>query len=326
MRDGRDPNMKRSGDIWMRRIDLKAESFFWLVPALLALPLFMGVAFAEEANVANALQAVSTSMIVWFPCFALIAAFRGRFVPIHAALATALYTAYDSLRVREHLYDVLNPVLDFSGNPNWITMVVMLGALIALLGATLLRPTLFRVVTLVAFSAQVVTLVLFHLVTVTGPMSIAHNAEVGFVEQIVARTGSTEVLCGVQERLCWEGTPADLINTLQVEVKNASGIVRYLRDEADGAGHLFTWTEAAFASTADEAMRHISVRRMDETSFAVMINEQAPTQAFSAMKIAFSVLAGAFQQTWMTLVLLILWRHKNYRLKSWKWQLMKARN
>lgn len=295
------------------------NNFAWLLPAFVMLPIFFAAATLEEANTPNAFQSMATSTILWFPCLAIIAAVSGRFRTIHASIATALFAAYDSFRVREILYEGLEPVVDFSGNPNWITLIVILGGAGALLLSLLWRPTLYRLVVLVACGAQITTLILFHALTVTQPIEVESATEKEFVREIVETTGSLDFLCDIQDRRCLSGDPLELADELDRGLLNPGSLSKLLRDEEMELPVLFTWTESAFASTADEAMRHITVHKIAPDRASVLINERAPTAAFGQMKIAFSVLAGAFQQAWMTIALLILWRHGDYRRRGGRW-------
>jgi hypothetical protein len=301
---------------------LRPCSVFWLVPAILVLPAFFGIALVEEDNLPNAFQSLSTSAIVWFPCLALIAALTGRFQAFHATGATVMFAVYDTVRVREILYDWIGRLIDLSGNPNWITLGALVGPAAILLIATLVRTTLYRLVVLVACMAQIVTLTIFHVVTVTEPISVAGENEREFVAEVVGRDGNLDVLCGIQKRSCFKGRPLELASHLEQRLLNPGSLTRILRDEAASEMVLFTWTESAFASTADEAMRHITVFKPSRDEAAVMINEEAPTKAFGAMKIAFSILAGCFQQSWMFLSLMIVWRHRDYEWKGRKWRRM----
>jgi len=291
----------------------------WLVPALLMLPIFFAAAVSEEHNLPNAFQSMATSAIIWLPCLAIIAVLRPRFIAFHATAATAAFLLYDSLRVREILYDGLSPVVDLSGNPNWITFTIIVFCTGVLLAVSFIKTTLYRLVVLIACCAQITTLIMFHQLTVIIPINIASSIEKEFVAEVFAREGSLEVLCGVQGRVCLGGKVEDIAAELEGKDLNPFSTIQILKDETLDLPVLFTWTESAFASTADEAMRHITVLRKSAEDTVVLINEEAPTRSFGQMKIAFSILAGAFQQAWVSLALLILWRHGNYRRSNGRW-------
>lgn len=307
---------------FIRRFEdrLRPSSVLWLLPAFSVLPVFTAAALYEEENLPNAFQSVSTSAILWLSCLAVVAAIWGRFRPIYATYATVLFALYDSLRVREVVYDTLRDTLNLGGNPNWVTLIALVLAVVLLGMATVVHATLFRVVVLVAACAQIVTLILFHVLTVTGPIGLASEAEAQFISQYLEKHGAIADLCGIQDRSCFSGRPHDLAATLGNSHLNPDSMVRLLED-MDGSGPaLFTWTESAFAATADEAMRHITVHIDEANQALVLINQESPTRAFGHMKIAFSVLAGAFQQAWVTISLLILWRHGDYAWSKRRWR------
>jgi len=306
----------------LRKIEesLWPASVFWLLPGLLVLPIFTLASLFEEENLPNAFQSVSTSAILWIPCLVVIAIMCGKFRPIHTAYATILFALYDSLRTREVIYDLILKVIDLGGNPNWITLGAMVFPAAILLVATILRATLFRVVVLVSALAQITTLALFHTLTVIGPITVASEAEKEFVEQYLEARLEIESLCGIQSRSCFSGTPEGLAEEFAASQLNPHSTVKLLQDRAGKGPALFTWTESAFAETADEAMRHITVHIDGDERTLVMINEEAPTKSFGQMKIAFSILAGVFQQAWVTLSLLILWRHGDYTWTKGRWR------
>jgi|TARA_R100000687_G_C6441569_1_gene160807 hypothetical protein len=306
----------------LRKIEerLRPGSVFWLLPGMLVLPIFTLASLFEEDNLPNAFQSVSTSAILWIPCLVLIAIISGKFRPIHTAYATVLFALYDSLRTREIIYDMVLKVIDLGGNPNWITLGAMVLPAVILFVVTIWRATLFRVVILVSALAQIATLTLFHTLTVIGPISVASETEKEFVEQYLEARGEIESLCGIQSRSCFSGSPDGLAEKFSASHLNPHSTVKLLQDRAGKGPALFTWTESAFAETADEAMRHITVHIDESDRALVMINEEAPTRSFGQMKIAFSILAGVFQQTWVTLSLLILWRHGDYTWIKGRWR------
>jgi hypothetical protein len=297
----------------------RSKSIWWLVPALLLAPVFLIGAAFEEDNLANMAQALATSTILWFPMLCLVAITRPHFRALHASVATLLFVLYDSLSVRETLYAVIDPYVPMSGNPNWITLCIIVGAVAGLIVATLVRPTLARIVILTAASAQIVTLLLFHYVTVTAPIEVARTNERAFIEAYTQAYGTPEGLCNIDGRICYHGSARELLATVVPQLLSPYSVRKILEDQKPDAEVLYTWTEAAFASTADEAMRHISVHGDGSGSVLVLINEKGPTQAFTQMKLAFSILAGAFLQTWTTISLLIIWRHGDFALKRGRW-------
>lgn len=306
----------------------RPRDLLFLLPAFLLIPFLFVTATFEEANLANLFQAVSTSGLVFVPMLALTAAWRGRFRPRMALEAVGLYLAYDALSVREIAYALARPHVPIGGNPNWITVAVILGAAAILVVATLRRATMFRVVALLVSLAQITTLVVFHQLTVIKPIDVARAAETRLVADLVAAhagtpegpTGGLRVLCGIDGRLCFEEDPIALADRLEREMPASDSTVRLLRDTADDGSLVFTFTEAAFAATADEAMRHISLVKDTPGHAFVMLNQKGPTLAFSQMKLAFSWLAVLFQQAWVTMALLILWRHGDFELVRGRWR------
>lgn len=308
-----------SGLVTVGLRSMNTKSIWWLLPAILLVPFFLTGAYFEEDNVANMAQALATSTILWFPMLALVAIARCHFRAIHASCATMLFVLYDSLSVREHLYALIDPLVPMSGNPNWITLTIIVAAVLGLLGTTLWRPTLSRVVILTAACAQIATLILFHYTTVSAPIGVERNNERAFVASYTDSYGSPVGLCGIDGRVCHSGSARYLLDQVIPNLLSPYSVQRMLEDRVEGVSVLYTWTEAAFASTADEAMRHITVYGDETGDTLILINEKGPTQAFTQMKLAFSILAGAFLQTWMTISLLILWRHGDYELRHGKW-------
>lgn len=295
------------------------DSAAWLLVPVLAGPLLLANAAAETAGLANVVRSLADSMILIIPFMALMAAVSPRVSARRMALAAGAFLILDTIGLRGLLFEATRGVIHDSDNPSWVSVAFVLAGCLAISVAAALKPTLCRIVFAVASCAQVVVLLLFHQLLVVAPIGVERDTERHLVEGMVATAGTPTALCGVDGRICRMGTAPELSAFAQANVPHPEALLRLLEETADREALLYTWTEMILPSTDDEGLRHLSVFKQTDTTL-LMMSEASPTRVLSASKLAFGVLASLFHQTWMTICVLIVWRHRDlaWTRKGWR--------
>lgn len=269
---------------------------------------------------ANIVRSLSDSVLVLIPAIGLAAALLGHLTTRMAAAAVTIAVLLDTAGLRHFLLEATRGWLHDSHNPSWVTVGLVLLAAAAVGGSLLRKATLSRVICAMMCGAQIVVLTAFHQLLVISPIRAEEARETALVSGLVEQGGDFRSLCGVAGRACWLGSPEEVASEVGEQVAHSDGIVRLLEDTADRPNLLHSWTEMILPSTDEEGLMNVSVVKADMNAALVMVDIEGPSRVLDTAKQAFGVLAVAFHQAWITLGLLIIWRHRNLYYQGGRWR------
>jgi hypothetical protein len=282
------------------------------VPAILiATNLISGDGFADV------LLSSSIYIIYYPPLLCVIAAIRPHFKTRYAVYPILLIPIIDLVfpfpgyGVTSLLGFVFQPVFpDTAPDVLGKSMLLLLGALAALL-SLLHRVTIFRIVVGVLGAAQCVTVVLFHIVAISGPFDGMVAQEASLTRGLAQRDGTIEAICNITGRSCFRGTPQDALLWVGQELTDASQASRFIVDTQDVPRVMFTWLE----NPTPQALRTVSLvtaHKVTANDITIMVSNDGPSALYYELRASIGILLAAFHQAWITLTLLILWRHGDY--------------
>jgi len=296
------------------------EAALWLSVPLLAIPFLAIDASLEAEGMANIVRSLSDSVLVLIPALALAAALLGHLTTRVAAAAVTIAVLLDTAGLRHLLLEATRGLLHDSHNPSWVTVGLVLFAAAAVGGSLLRKATLSRLICAVMCGAQIVVLTAFHQLLVISPIKAEEAREIALVSGLVDQRGDFRLLCGVAGRACWVGSLEEVASEIEDQVAHPDGIVRLLEDTADRPRLLHSWTEMILPSTDKEGLMNVSVAKADRDAALVMVDVEGPSRVLDTAKQAFGVLVVAFHQAWITLGLLIIWRHRNLYYQGGRWR------
>lgn len=297
-----------------------ADNVLWLGAPLLAIPFLAIGASLEAEGMANIVRSLSDSVLVLIPAICLAAAFLGHLTARKAAIAVGVAVVLDTAGLRHLMLEVTRGWLHDSHNPSWVTVALVLFAAAAVGGSLLHKATLSRVVCGMMCGAQIVVLTAFHQLLVISPIQAEEARETALVSGLVEQRGDFSSLCDVAGRACWVGSPEGVASEVKERVSHSEGIVRLLEDTLDRPVLLHSWTEMILPSTDAEGLMNVSILKTTQDRALVMVDIEGPSRVLDTAKQAFGVLAVAFHQAWITLGLLIIWRHRNLYYRGGRWR------
>lgn len=292
----------------------------WLTVPALCIPALGLAASLEAEGAENVMRSLSDSVLILIPAVAIAAAIARHLSARMAALAILVAIILDTAGFRSLAFEASRGWLHDSENPSWVTVVtLLLSAMIS--GALVLhRATLSRIVATTMCVAQIVVLLAFHQLLVIGPIAAEEVRETKLVRGLAIENGTFASLCGVAGRSCWMGNPDDLIEQVAETVPHSDGIVRLLEDTKGREALLHSWTEMILPSTDAESLMNVAIQKTSTDTALVMIDTTGPEPGFDAAKLAFGTLVVAFHQAWLTLGLLIIWRHRKLCFRGGQWR------
>lgn len=292
----------------------------WLLVPFLSVPALGVIASLETQGLDNILRSLSDSVLLLIPAMALAAVLACHLTARAAALAVLTVLLLDTLGLRQIIFEATRGWLHDSQNPSWVTVFLLLGTSLVSGISVAHRATLSRIVTSVMCAAQVVVLLAFHQLLVIAPIGAEEARETDLVISLVEETGTFTSLCGVAGRSCWAGAPLEVAEMVEHAVPHSEGIVRLLEDTATRHALLYSWTEMILPSTDAENLMNVSVHKTASERALVMVDTEGPAKSFTAAKMAFGSLVVAFHQAWLSLGLLIIWRHRKLRFERGQWR------
>ena len=298
----------------------------------------LGAAFAYPAAVLAAIWAcfglthgalfeeASVYVILYIPFLTLCAAVRPHFRPIHAAVPIALIG--------------IDTGLSIAGLPSFLMILELLAAPVAqpvapgVLGKSLLlvaaplitglvmlfgRTSMFRLVAVVTSMAQVTTMILFHFAVLTWPLEGMEDAERDRVENVVMRDGDLGALCSLPHYVCHKGDAASAQAWARNTLPWPHQAEKLIVDTADRSRLLYTWVERP-APDNEDPIAAITAFKAGPDTITLMASTGPPSTLYASLQFAVGVLITAFQQAWIVLSLLILWRHGDREWRGGRWQ------
>jgi hypothetical protein len=259
-------------------------------------------------------------VLVLIPAICLAAAFLGHLTARKATIAVGVAVVFDTAGLRHLMLEVTRGWLHDSHNPSWVTVALVLFAAAAVVGSLLHKATLSRVICGMMCGAQIVVLTAFHQLLVISPIQAEEAREIALVSGLVEQRGDFSSLCDVAGRACWVGSPEGVASEVKERVSHSEGIVRLLEDTLDRPVLLHSWTEMILPSTDAEGLMNVSILKTTQDRALVMVDIEGPSRVLDTAKQAFGVLAVAFHQAWITLGLLIIWRHRNLYYRGGRWR------
>lgn len=288
-------------------------------------PILVGLAFPPAVLAATrlltgegaaALLTSASIMIVYLPAtLALVAAGAAHFHPRHVLVALggvaalellAFVPALDPVRWLGHIGEGLLPgtapdVLGkslFVAGAGGVVALSMLGGI-----------TLFRLVALVLSGAQCVTLVLFHLAAISWPLEGGRMQEAQMAQATVQVDGDLLRLCALDGRSCYSGAPEAARAWAARTLANPAQAFSLLDDTRQMAPLLYTWTEMPVPGDLGGVV-FVTAHKPDPDSITLMASQAGPRLLYAPMRTAAGTLIAFFHQAWITLALLVLWRHR----------------
>ena len=301
----------------------------WLLPlgaGLLFVPfVLMANWLITGAGPGDLLSSSSVVIIYYPPLLGLIAAFSGHFRVHHAAWPLLGIAIIEILSLipgaapLDLLGIIFQPIFatvapDVLGK----SLLVGFGALAAL-GSLLVGITIFRLVAAVMTLAQCITLVLFHLVAFSWPFDGIEAREMNLLQREFSTHGTIEGVCDFEGRVCKKGTMPIMLQEAHQLLPNPDRLTRFLQEHRYTPRIAHSWLENPSSKSLDR-IHLVTVQKIYPDYALVMISSDGPSLVYAELRKGAGVLIAIFHQAWISLVLLILFRHGDYRYEGWRWR------